>query len=745
MKKILLKLLFAALFFSVASIQSQITVEVESGTVAGGDAGTGVIGSENGGTNNVRTNVRKSSGAEITITNSVTIPTTANYDFTLTYYKGGASGETNDNTLEFSADGVLKFTHELKKNASPDGSATTASYGTVTISNINLDAGTYNIELRAKDPKAFNIDNYIISESPPSPLMTAIKDGDWDDPTTWAVSGAVANTPSTTPTAEYDVIIGNFTITVPPGIAGECNNLEIDGTTSARIIQIKETGSLTVNGNLTSDRSNDGIRLNYSTSPSTRDLGSIIITGYTSSNGTSAGSRKAFITKRLPSNDDWHLISIGGTDANKSDVLGSSNIVTNVDGEYSMASYNGDNAVDSKYVYFTTAAGTSGTFDDMGYSIKVNNTGNAAEPDITLKPKVAYQDFNETISDAGDGFNLVGNPFLAYVNVNTAASTAEGTAVVGGSSTNLLAENVGVLEEQTIWLWNNAKSGGAGWEIVNLGDSDYRIHPIQGFFVKAKSGGGTSQTLAFKETMLSHSKASNNFLKTASSRSEIDLSIASGKRSTSTAVRYIDGTTTSFDNGYDSSTFGGYSSSFEVYTNLLDGDVSKKLAIQSLPNSDYENFVVPVGVTAEENSQIIFTIDAKNIPTGYNVYLEDRLNNRFTKLNEANAKYVATVSEKSTEGRFYLHTKTSSVLSTVTELLNSVSIYKSNATTLRIVGLSQGKTNVSLYNVLGKQVLSTSFSANGVKEISLPKLSKGVYIVQLETETGKLNKKIVLE
>ena len=41
--------------------------------------------------------------------------------------------------------------------------------------------------------------------------------------------------------------------------------------------------------------------------------------------------------------------------------------------------------------------------------------------------------------------------------------------------------------------------------------------------------------------------------------------------------------------------------------------------------------------------------------------------------------------------------------------------------------------------------MNSSFEANGVKEISLPNLAKGVYIVQLESEAGKLNKKIILE
>ena len=46
---------------------------------------------------------------------------------------------------------------------------------------------------------------------------------------------------------------------------------------------------------------------------------------------------------------------------------------------------------------------------------------------------------------------------------------------------------------------------------------------------------------------------------------------------------------------------------------------------------------------------------------------------------------------------------------------------------------------------LGRQVLNAAFESNGTKEISLPRLAKGVYIVQLETAEGKLNKKIILE
>jgi len=94
-------------------------------------------------------------------------------------------------------------------------------------------------------------------------------------------------------------------------------------------------------------------------------------------------------------------------------------------------------------------------------------------------------------------------------------------------------------------------------------------------------------------------------------------------------------------------------------------------------------------------------------------------------------------------GRFYLHT-TQSVLSITNPALDNVSVFKVN-NSLRIVCLQQGKASVKLFNISGRQVLNAAFESNGTKDISLPRLAKGVYIVQLETAEGKLNKKIILE
>ena len=95
-------------------------------------------------------------------------------------------------------------------------------------------------------------------------------------------------------------------------------------------------------------------------------------------------------------------------------------------------------------------------------------------------------------------------------------------------------------------------------------------------------------------------------------------------------------------------------------------------------------------------------------------------------------------------GRYYIHTS-AKALSIDSENLNSISVYNINNSTLRIIGLQNGGSSLKIFTILGKEVLNQSFTSNGPKEILLPALAKGVYIVQIQNTAGKLNKKIILE
>ena len=79
------------------------------------------------------------------------------------------------------------------------------------------------------------------------------------------------------------------------------------------------------------------------------------------------------------------------------------------------------------------------------------------------------------------------------------------------------------------------------------------------------------------------------------------------------------------------------------------------------------------------------------------------------------------------------------------EYINAKDLYKLDNATLRIAGLPKGNATIIIFNLLGKQVMNTSFTTNGVQDIAIPKFAKGVYIVQLKTASGQLNKKIILE
>jgi hypothetical protein len=126
--------------------------------------------------------------------------------------------------------------------------------------------------------------------------------------------------------------------------------------------------------------------------------------------------------------------------------------------------------------------------------------------------------------------------------------------------------------------------------------------------------------------------------------------------------------------------------------------------------------------------------------------LEDKGTNTFTRLDEVGNKYTIILTETSNGiGRFYLHTTESALSTKTNSVFKNIRIYRTNHTTLRIVGLPEGKTTVKLFNLLGKQLLNNSFTTTGVEDISLPQLSTGIYIIQLESEKVLLNKKIILE
>lgn len=428
--------------------------------------------------------------------------------------------------------------------------------------------------------------------------------------------------------------------------------------------------------------------------------GSLIVNGISTGNVT---------FNRNLGTSNWYLVSSPVSGQVYNDAYGTANgIASGTGNNRGIASY-----TTSENTWSYLQSGGSGTFNNcQGYSVKRSASG-----DISFTGTINTSDVSVAVSNASNGFNLIGNPFTSHINSAT---------FLGDNSANLVSE--------TLWVWNQ---GTSSYETKVTGDA-FILAPAQGFFVRSSSGTDLNIAESYQAV------TGGTFQK--SSRTEVKLMMNDGTVDRFAKMYFLENVTKGFDNGFDGEIFGGIENSVDIFTNLLADNKGKKLQVQSLPISEMETMVIPLGIKASAGKEITFTAEVMYLPKDVKVLLEDRLANTITRLDEANSSYGVTLKDAvNGTGRFYLHTKVSGVLSTGDTILESISIYTPNKSTLRVVGLSKGKATVKLFNILGEQVMQTPFSLTGVQNISLPKLATGMYIVQLETAYGKLNKKIVLE
>jgi hypothetical protein len=425
------------------------------------------------------------------------------------------------------------------------------------------------------------------------------------------------------------------------------------------------------------------------------------------STGTISGSIS--YTRTIPTTN-WYLISSPVAGQDKDAFVSASGLATSTTGNnVGFADYN--NSTGGWSYYQSTDSGTGDFGLGEGHAVKLNTAG-----DVVFTG--TFNDADASIIGLSPGYNLIGNPYLAPVSV---------IEMLGEANIETL------LSEKTIWLWDQFQDTYVQKNLSN----DLEIAPGQAFFVSAAQTGNFGIT----ESMQSHS--SDTFQKTAT-RPEVALTLGIGAASRTASIFYIDGATKGFDNGYDSSIFGGLANDFSIFTHAVANGSGKNLGIQSLPDNNFENMIIPVGVIADSGSALEFSARLENLPEGIKVFLEDKEENTFTPLDALNASHnITTTSILNGVGRFYLHTA-KSVLGIADATLENVSVFTVH-NSLRIVGLQQGKASVKLFNILGKQVLNAAFESNSMKDISLSRLAKGIYIVQLETAEGTLNKKIILE
>ena len=438
--------------------------------------------------------------------------------------------------------------------------------------------------------------------------------------------------------------------------------------------------------------------------------GSLIVSGTSSGNIT--------YNRNIPTTN-WYLVSSPVVGQDIDAFVAAEGLASGTGSNVGLSDYN--NTTPGWEYYQNGASGTGNFTSGDGRSIKLASTG-----DVSFTGTINTSDVTVAMTSNSNGFNLVGNPYPSYVAGN---ENADGT-------NNILTINSANLTENTLWFWNQSTDS---YNQINQASAAFQIAPAQGFFVSATG----SVNLSITEAMQSH-QGTDSFQR-LTTRPEIELTLSNGTAIRNADIYYIEGTTTGWDNGYDSSIFGGVANEFAIYTHAVANGNGRNLGIQSLPPNNYENMIIPLGINAEAGTAITIGATTNNFPEGINMYLEDKQDNSFTLL-EADSNFSFTPENNlSGIGRFYLHT-TSGVLSANNFATNNnISIYTSSKDNLRIAGVQNGTATVRLYNILGKEMLKSSFVGSGVNDIKVNAIPVGIYIVKLTTENGTLNRKIIIQ
>ncbi|SDI03241.1 discoidin domain-containing protein [Winogradskyella thalassocola] len=402
-------------------------------------------------------------------------------------------------------------------------------------------------------------------------------------------------------------------------------------------------------------------------------------------------------------------------------------------GEFAFAPYN---VAEGAYQNFNIGAYRTEEFpltSGTGYRAATLDGGT-----LTFKGTVGNNNIsNVPITDASAGFawNLIGNPYPSYLDFN-----------------EFFTANANEFESNGAFLAvygydGNASDGWTVWNYATIADPNIAelIAPGQGFFVKAQSGGG----LVNYTTAMRRKGSSDDFILGRSSTSNFvsnKLNLTSDNHSSSTQIYFIEGTTRGLDVGFDAGSYKGSATDFSIFSNLVESNTGIDIAIQSLPYTDINDVVIPIGVNSEAGVQLSIGIeDISSLPANIKIYLEDALENTFTLLN--NADYVfSPVTDLNGTGRFYIH-YSNSVLSLKDSELNNLQIFTTaNPKLLNIKGKLNAASMVNLYDIQGRLVLNKKINQfNLLNTINISNIGTGVYIVKVFNDSQIKTQKLVIK
>ena len=374
----------------------------------------------------------------------------------------------------------------------------------------------------------------------------------------------------------------------------------------------------------------------------------------------------------------------------------------------------------------------------VGYRAASNNTSAFTFTGTANKGIVTHDITNS--GPNGAQWNLVGNPYPSYLNVQAFLNHQVSTGV----------SNINLMNSGTAAIYGYDGNAQDGWVIYNLANTTAStvIAPGQGFFVSADPTNASLYDLEFTPAMRS-TGTSDDFImgRTANNTNALSkINLTSATNNANTSIYFIEGTTRGLDSGYDASSYQELTGEFSIFTNLVENNEGLDMAIQSLPYHDFNDVVIPLGVNAIAEGSMTIALDNNYaLPSTVNLYLEDTQENTLTLLNSTDYIF-SPINNLVGTGRFFLRYTTETLSLNKNYELNELIIYTDdNTKNIFIKGTLNAVTKAALYDIQGRLVLSKKLDqSNLINTIDASSISSGVYIIKISHTNSTKTQKIVI-
>jgi hypothetical protein len=369
-----------------------------------------------------------------------------------------------------------------------------------------------------------------------------------------------------------------------------------------------------------------------------------------------------------------------------------------------------------------------------GYLIRMPNTADAGTPTAysgVFTGVLNNGDVPFTLSTAGGGYNLVGNPYPSPITMTQ--FVADNTANISGTlyfwrKTNGVANPSGGSAYCT-WVGGTYTTNNNAQSVDPAGV----IQTGQGFFVQAIASG----SVTFKNGQRVANTA-GQFFKTkqvaAASRIWLNATTAEGDFS-QMAINYTDGATQGVD-AFD----GKYinDSSFALTSNIN----NEEYTIQGRPAFDASD-VAALNFKTDKAGDYSIAIDHADglFATGQDVYLVDSKTGTETNLKSSAYTFSAAVGVDN--NRFTLKYQKTLKVDAPAFNENNVTVYKNNGT-LYVNSAAVAIANIKVFDIQGRLIAEQKGVKANAATINNLKANQKVLIVQVTSEDNKVvNKKVV--